>query len=136
MTELRNLRKRDVRPYTQDLASLNKSQKGLIMLQAEPPHWRPKTRSDCIDGVRPCPYVGCKYNLYLDARPNGNIQFFFPDLEPDEMAVSCVLDVADNGWHTLEEVGELLNVTRERARQIYDGTSAKPEVREVLNGHL
>lgn len=80
---------------------------------------RPRTRADCEDGPRPCPWVGCRHHLYLDVNPEtGSIKFVFPDLEPDELEQSCALDVADDGDHTLERVGELLNVTRERVRQV------------------
>jgi DNA-directed RNA polymerase sigma subunit (sigma70/sigma32) len=34
------------------------------------------------------------------------------------MAETCALDVADRGGATLEEVGDLLNITRERVRQM------------------
>jgi DNA-directed RNA polymerase sigma subunit (sigma70/sigma32) len=34
------------------------------------------------------------------------------------MAETCSLDVADKGGITLEEVGEILNLTRERIRQV------------------
>ena len=34
------------------------------------------------------------------------------------MAETCALDVADRGGITLEEVGEILNLTRERIRQV------------------
>jgi DNA-directed RNA polymerase sigma subunit (sigma70/sigma32) len=34
------------------------------------------------------------------------------------MSETCSLDVADRGGITLEEVGELLNLTRERIRQV------------------
>ena len=36
----------------------------------------------------------------------------------EEMPGTCVLDVADHGEVTLQEVGELLRLTRERVRQI------------------
>ena len=42
----------------------------------------------------------------------------FPDLEVWEMTETCALDVADRGGITLEEVGTLLNLTRERIRQV------------------
>ena len=42
----------------------------------------------------------------------------FPDLEVWEMAETCALDVADRGGITLEDVGSLLNLTRERIRQV------------------
>ena len=40
------------------------------------------------------------------------------DLEVWEMAETCSLDVADRGGITLEEVGAILNLTRERIRQV------------------
>jgi hypothetical protein len=83
-------------------------------------YWRPKTRGDCARVPRPCPYVSCKYNLYLDVQPTGSVKLNMPDLEPDEMAVSCALDVAEEDGATLERVAELLNITRERVRQIED----------------
>lgn len=84
---------------------------------------RPKTRGDCLPGgcneERPCPFVGCKHHLYLDVNPkNGSIKLNFPELEVDQMAESCTLDVADRGGAILAEVGAALNLTRERPRQI------------------
>ena len=34
------------------------------------------------------------------------------------MKETCALDIADRGGVTLEEVGEILNLTRERIRQV------------------
>jgi Sigma-70, region 4 len=80
---------------------------------------RPRTRGECMTDVRPCPYVSCKHHLYLDVNPEtGSIKLNFPDLEVWEMAETCSLDVADRGGITLEEVGEILNLTRERIRQV------------------
>lgn len=82
---------------------------------------RPKTRADCCNGPRPCPWVGCKFNLYLDVdRRSGSIKFNHPTLDPEEMAPegSCALDLADNGPNILQHVGHLMNVTRERVRQV------------------
>jgi hypothetical protein len=82
-------------------------------------HLRPRNRVDCKEGPRPCPYVSCKFHLYLDVHPEtGSIKLNFPDLEVWEMAETCALDVADRGGTTLEEVGEILNLTRERIRQV------------------
>lgn len=86
---------------------------------------RPKTRADCVDGPRPCPWVACKHHLYLDVNPNtGSITINFPDLEPWELQHTCALDVAEADDLTLEAVGDVLNITRERVRQI--------EVRAVI----
>lgn len=80
---------------------------------------RPQTRADCYDVPRPCPYVACKHNLYLDINPQtGSIKINFPDLEPHEMTHSCALDEAEVGGLTLEEIAERLNLTRERVRQV------------------
>jgi hypothetical protein len=80
---------------------------------------RPKTRGECAGGERPCPFTSCKYHLYLDVHPDrGSLKFNYPTLEPWEMKETCVLDIADRGGLTLEEVGALLSVTRERIRQI------------------
>jgi hypothetical protein len=80
---------------------------------------RPRTRAECKDAPRPCPYVSCKHHLYLDVNPEtGSIKLNFPDLEVWEMKDTCSLDVADRNGITLEEVGEIMNLTRERIRQV------------------
>ena len=67
------------------------------------PVLRPTTRADCLPGgfnaQRPCPTSDCQWHL-------------------DHTEASCVLDVADLGGVTLEEVGEYLGLTRERIRQV------------------
>lgn len=79
-------------------------------------HERPRTRGDC---ARPCPYVGCRYHLYIDVNERtGSIKLNFPDLEVWQMKNSCALDIADGETPPLHALGELLNVTRERARQV------------------
>jgi hypothetical protein len=80
---------------------------------------RPQTRAECADMSRPCPFVSCAHHLYLDVNPeSGAIKLNFPHLEVWEMAETCALDVADRGGITLEEVGAILNLTRERIRQV------------------
>ena len=80
---------------------------------------RPTNRSECKFGLRPCPYVACKHHLYLDVNPDtGSIKLNFPDVPVWEMEETCALDIADRGGVTLEEVGEILNLTRERIRQV------------------
>lgn len=80
---------------------------------------RPRTRADCVSSPRPCVFVSCKYNLYLDVNPEtGSIKLNFPDKELWELEFTCALDVAEKGGITLEEVGEIMNLTRERIRQV------------------
>ncbi len=80
---------------------------------------RPETREECRGEQRPCPWVACKYHLYLDVNPEtGSIKLNFPDLEPWDLPETCALDVAERGGITLEEVGEIMNLTRERIRQV------------------
>lgn len=80
---------------------------------------RPRVRSECRGGVRPCPFVACKHHLYLDVNPaTGSIKINFPDIEVWEMTETCALDIAERGGLTLEEVGSIMNLTRERIRQV------------------
>jgi hypothetical protein len=80
---------------------------------------RPHTRGDCKRMPRPCPFVSCKYHLALDVNPeSGSIKINFPGKDVDEFDETCALDVADKGGEILERVGELMNLTRERIRQI------------------
>lgn len=80
---------------------------------------RPQSREACVGEQRPCPWVACKHHLYLDINPEtGSIKINFPDLEPWDLKHTCALDVAERGGITLEEVGEIMNLTRERIRQV------------------
>ncbi len=95
---------------------------------------RPRTRSECHDGPRPCPHVGCKHHLYLDVNPTtGTIKLNFPELEVWELADTCALDVAERGGTSLEDVSTLMNVTRERVRQIETQAMAKLSTVEDLH---
>ena len=127
-------------------------------------YWRPGTRADCASLPRPCPYVTCQWHLLLDVpEPGTSVKLNFPDLVEDrlhhgplredgsfftggggrleegpfleEMAETCALDVAANGAHTHEEIAPLLNLSRERIRQVEDETfvrlKKKLSVREM-----
>lgn len=87
---------------------------------------RPKTRGECAEGLRPCPYVSCKHHLYLDVNEDtGSLILNFPNKEVEDLEESCSLDVAARGGATLEEVGEFFQVTSERVRQIEVNTLVK-----------
>lgn len=123
----RHRRKREVRPRTVQVSRLSK--RDLAVGAAEFPerdYWRPTTRGDCAGIERPCPFVACRYNLFLDIdQLRGSIKLNYPDLEPDALNESCALDVADQGGETLEVVGELMNMTRERVRQVEEKALVK-----------
>ncbi len=97
---------------------------------------RPRTRAECKEGQRPCPWVSCKHHLYLDVNPEtGSIKLNFPDLEVWEMKDTCSLDVADRNGITLEEVGEIMNLTRERIRQVEVRGLLKLKMESPLGEH-
>lgn len=79
---------------------------------------RPRTRGECANGPRPCPWISCAHHLYLDVDQTGAIKLNFPNLDVDQMRETCALDIADKGGVTLEEVGAATSTTRERARQV------------------
>lgn len=116
----RSRRKRDVRARTISVKRMTKRELEIgRLLYPETDYWKPRTRADCADGPRPCPYVSCKYHLFIDvSAKTGAIKLNFPDLEVWEMNESCALDVADRGGTTLEDVGAIMNLTRERIRQL------------------
>ncbi len=125
----RSRRKRDVRARTISVKRMTKRELEIgRLLYPETDYDKPRTRNECVEGPRPCPYVSCKHHLYIDVSPRtGAIKLNFPDLEVWEMNESCALDVADRGGTTLEDVGAIMNLTRERIRQVEVKALAKLE---------
>ena len=86
----------------------------------------PATRSECVDGARPCPLVSCRYHLLLDIAEDGRL---FVTREIDEgdaddivevltaMPETCALDVAARGM-TLEEIAALMGMRRQSVDQV------------------
>ena len=103
----------------------------------DPP--RPRTRADCVDGPRPCPWAGCRHHLGIDVMGAGGLRLTFPERDdPTDLEHSCSLDVADDGViTTLEDVAILMNMSRERARQIeeaaLDKLRSSKTLREMRN---
>ena len=115
-------RRRRTRPRSKTIAMKRLTREELrvgALLYPPVDDLRPTTRAECHAEARPCPWVACKFHLYLDVNPEtGSIKLNFPDLEPWELPHTCSLDVAEKGGITLEEVGEIMNLTRERIRQV------------------
>jgi hypothetical protein len=127
-------RKRPVRARTIPIKKMTREQMRIgRLLYPETDFDRPKSRLDCVSNERPCPHVSCKYHLYLDVNPEtGSIKLNFPDIEVWEMTETCSLDVAIRGGITLEEVGEIMNLTRERIRQLeMSGLTKIQEIEET-----
>jgi hypothetical protein len=117
----RSRRKRTIRAKTISVKRMTKRELelGRLLYPEVDDVERPRTRAECSEAPRPCPFVSCKHHLYLDVSARtGAIKLNFPDLEVWEMSETCALDVADRGGTTLEEVGAIMNLTRERIRQV------------------
>jgi hypothetical protein len=117
----RSRRKREVRARTISVKRMTKRELelGRMLYPDVEDVVKPRMREECANGERPCPFVSCKHHLYLDvSAKTGAIKLNFPDLEVWEMNETCALDVADRGGTTLEEVGAIMNLTRERIRQV------------------
>jgi hypothetical protein len=125
----RSRRKRAVRARTISVKRMTKRELEIgRLLYPETEYWRPRSREACAEGPRPCPFVSCKHHLFIDVSPRtGAIKLNFPDLEVWDMGESCALDVADRGGTTLEDVGAIMNLTRERIRQVEVKALAKLE---------
>lgn len=118
-TPPRSARARSIRVARASRYERDRAAKRALELELEREFERPTRRSECAEGLRPCPFVSCRHHLYLDVSPaTGTIKLNFPDLEVWELAESCALDVADQGAQAVERTSTLLNVTRERIRQI------------------
>ena len=132
----RSRRKRDIRARTISVKRMTKREleMGRLLYPEVDDIVRPKTRAECAEGERPCPFVSCKHHLFLDVSARtGAIKLNFPDLEVWEMTETCALDVADRGGTTLEEVGAIMNLTRERIRQVEVKGLAKLQALKDMN---
>lgn len=132
----RSRRKRDVRARTISVKRMTKRELEIgRLLYPEDDYENPRFRAECAEGPRPCPFVSCKYHLYIDVSARtGAIKLNFPDLEVWDLGESCALDVADRGGTTLEDVGAIMNLTRERIRQVEVKALAKLEaLRDMMH---
>lgn len=109
------------------------------------PLTRPRTRGECRGGVRPCPWVSCRYHLLVAANDRGELRFNVPgrqlpvirtgtpqgdfDATADQAVDSmhdgapmetCALDLIERNpdGMTLDEVGRALGITRQRVEQL------------------
>src|SRR5262245_25702940 len=89
----RKVRRRRDRPRSRTIAMRRLTREELresALLLPFMDYERPQQRVECTSGNRPCPFVSCKYHLYLDVNPDtGSIKINFPDLEVWEMQDTC-----------------------------------------------
>lgn len=90
---------------------------------------RPRTRGDCADGPRPCPWVGCRHHLYLEIDRRGRpVTHHHVDPEDlDRLVDTCSLDVADRVSATGEQldhesVAIRIGLSKQRSQQIEERT--------------
>ncbi|HEY1549250.1 MAG TPA: sigma factor-like helix-turn-helix DNA-binding protein [Kofleriaceae bacterium] len=122
---------------------------------------RPRTRAECVDGPRPCPWVSCVHHL-LDIRERGGTRnergrIFAADFELRtdasraaaeqftdsvadhvvSMTSTCALDIAERGESTHLEIGQMTGVSHERIRQLESkGLRRITRKLEVLTGEV
>lgn len=132
----RERQRRAETPRAHTLAANRYRVRDLVRLRLEndreeaenPPPPRPRTRGDCVHGPRPCPWA-CRWSLLYEVTERGGLKILHPDAngapDPDYVGPSCALDVADAGEHTLEEVAVLLNISRERVRQLEEAAGER-----------
>ena len=66
---------------------------------------RPTTRADCRGGVRPCPFVACRFNLLMDVQPGGSLVFNAAaaaapalNLSTDEPEADDIIERVTDAW--------------------------------------
>lgn len=98
---------------------------------------RPRTRKDCVDGPRPCPWAGCRHHLFLNPDQGGNIHFPFGEDEEAllHMAETCSLDVAARGAQTLESLAKMYGQSRQNFDQILNRALARLRAAVKAGGH-
>lgn len=85
---------------------------------------RPTVRGECYH-FNICPFVTCRYHLYLDVDEYGNIIYNYPGKQPYELEETCALKVADErsgtgpqGKLSLNEIVKIMGLSKEGIRQI------------------
>lgn len=86
----------------------------------------PCRRSDCPPRSEPCRRLFCRYHLWLDPVRNrrGDIVDYRETGAFGDTRHTCALRQAAHGPKTLEEIGSILDLSRERVRQIEEETLA------------
>jgi hypothetical protein len=78
-------------------------------------------KADCPTG--PCPWIGCRLNLFVTIRPSGAVKYNFPGKDIDEVGETCANRVATDTSlsHTplpFRKLAKYTNETYARAEQV------------------
>ena len=118
---------------TSDRLSIEEMREGAELVEDDTWTGRPRTRGECAAGIRPCPWVSCRHHLAAEVAETlngrGSLRLVYGHGDISALRETCSLDVADRGDHTLEEVADVLGVTKERVRQEEDHAIAKAQRR-------
>jgi hypothetical protein len=76
------------------------SPEDLALLESTP---RPRTRGECREGPRPCPWYGCRHHLGLQVMTDHTVRVHI-DPEEDTDRDTCALDVAERDGLELVDV--------------------------------
>lgn len=87
-------------------------------------HDRPQFRAECPT-ERPCPYVGCRYNNFIEIGESGNIRLSLEGIDAWERRHSCALDMADLGPQPTNVIADATGLTRTRINQILRDAQVK-----------
>ena len=88
---------------------------------------RPRTRGDCVDGERPCPWLSCRYHLAVDVQRSGSITInplLLEDAITDDgldlarLPETCALHVADRGQSPLRAIAVITGTSFQRVKQV------------------
>ena len=95
---------------------------------------RPRSRADCIDGPRPCPWVSCRYHLHLDLVSRGRQDELLENPSFEWGGESCALDVAERGPLTSREIAPLIGMSQSGCKELYrDSREFAAEIAKILS---
>lgn len=96
---------------------------------------RPRTRGDCENGPRPCPWISCRLHLATERITGLSDEHALELLE--SMGDTCAQDVASRGESTLQEISDALGLplmtvadTEKRAKRKAQASTVMPEFPE------
>jgi hypothetical protein len=99
-----------------------------------PTHERPLTRGECIDMPRPCPFVGCRYHLFLEVTNTGGITLPWGE-DPEaikDLKHTCALDVAEGDGIERNELAAIFNLSSYGVTNVYNSALAKLGMRQTM----